>query len=361
MAIAFPVEWAAPLGIVAAAVALGWLVRPLVVRLLGAMTRRTESVLDDLALAVVRAHLPLWFLLAGVSLAAQFAPMAPHLAALAVRLSSVALIVSLSFAAARFGSGALGTWSSRSDGGLGLPSLIQNVLRLGILSFGALLVMSNLGLSITPLLTALGVGSLAVALALQPTLTNLFAGIHISLSRPIRVGDFVQMESGARGFVDDIGWRATRLRELPNNIIVIPNARVAEMIVTNYALPEPEQSALVQVGVAYDSDLDAVERVTCEVAREVLREVPGGVAAFEPFIRYHTLGDSAIQFSVILRVMTFTDRYLVTHEFIKRLRRRYAQEGIEIPFPQRVVHLPPAARPAADGGPERAARSGGAP
>jgi small-conductance mechanosensitive channel len=132
------------------------------------------------------------------------------------------------------------------------------------------------------------------------------------------------------------------------------------MIVTNYALPEPEQAALVQVGVAYGSDLEQVERVTCEVAREVLREVPGGAAGFDPFIRYHTFGDSAIQFTVILRVLSFTDRFLVTHEFIKRLRRRYADAGIEIPFPQRVVHQPRAERLAAGPGPVPAARSGSA-
>jgi small-conductance mechanosensitive channel len=356
----FPVEWMAPLAILAAGAALGWLARPALGRLLGALTRRSATDLDDLALAVARTHVPIWFLLGGVSLAAQFAPIPPHLASLAGRLCSVALILSLSFAAARLGAGSLGRWADRSGGGLGRTSLIQNVLRLAILSFGALLVLSNLGVAITPLLTALGVGSLAVALALQPTLTNLFAGLHISLSRPIRVGDFVEMENGARGFVDDIGWRATRIRELPDNIIVIPNARVAEMIVTNYALPAPEQAALVQVGVAYGSDLDRVERVACAVARDTLRDTDGGVAEFEPFIRYHTFGDSAIQFTVILRVRSFTDRYLVTHEFIKRLRRRFAAEGIEIPFPQRVVHGPEGARASADGGGVAAARGGGA-
>jgi small-conductance mechanosensitive channel len=148
--------------------------------------------------------------------------------------------------------------------------------------------------------------------------------------------------------VADIGWRYTRIRVLPNNLIIVPNARVAEMMVTNYTLPEPEQAALVQVGVAYGADLGAVEQVTSEVAREVLQEVEGGVPGFEPFIRYHTFGDSSINFTVILRVKTFPDRYLVTHEFIKRLKARYRAEGIEIPFPQRVVHPgPPPADPLA--------------
>ncbi|HUK62273.1 MAG TPA: mechanosensitive ion channel domain-containing protein, partial [Dongiaceae bacterium] len=188
-------------------------------------------------------------------------------------------------------------------------------------------------------LTALGVGSLAVALALQPTLSNLFAGFHITLARRIRIGDFVELETGQQGYVADIGWRSTQIRELPNNLVIVPNARLAEVIVRNYSLPADEQSALVQVGVAYDSDLEQVERITVETAREVQRTVTGAVADFEPFIRYHTFADSSINFSVILRVKEFSDRYLVTHEFVKRLQKRYSASGIRIPFPQRVVHV----------------------
>ncbi|HET6372298.1 MAG TPA: mechanosensitive ion channel family protein, partial [Candidatus Polarisedimenticolia bacterium] len=204
--------------------------------------------------------------------------------------------------------------------------------------------------------TALGVGSLAVALALQPTLSNLFAGVHLTVARPVRVGDFIELEGGRKGFVEDIGWRATRVRELPNNLVIVPNAKLAEMVLVNYAMPESEQAALVQVSVSYASDLAHVERVTVEVAREILTEVRGGVAEFEPFIRFHTFGDSSIDFTVILRVRGFTDRFLVVHEFVKRLHSRYGREGIEIPFPQRVLHgvspIPlPAAQAALDARP----------
>jgi small-conductance mechanosensitive channel len=93
--------------------------------------------------------------------------------------------------------------------------------------------------------------------------------------------------------------------------------------------------------VSYDSDLGHVERVTIEVGREVLREVPGGVAEFQPFIRYNAFAESSIQFTVILRAREVVDQYLLRHEFIKRLHARYRAEGIEIPFPQRTVHLSP--------------------
>jgi small-conductance mechanosensitive channel len=160
------------------------------------------------------------------------------------------------------------------------------------------------------------------------------------LARKIRVGDFVELETGQRGYVVDIGWRSTQIRELPNNMVIVPNARIAEIIVKNFALPEAPQAALVQVGVAYGSDLEEVERVTIATAREIQQTVSGADEAFEPFIRFHTFGDSAVSFTVILRVKEFVDRYLVTHEFMKRLHRRYAEVGIEIPFPQRVLHFP---------------------
>ncbi|MCD6490489.1 MAG: mechanosensitive ion channel, partial [Thermodesulfobacterium sp.] len=124
-----------------------------------------------------------------------------------------------------------------------------------------------------------------------------------------------------------------------NNIVIVPNSKLASSIITNYYLPEKELAVLVQVGVSYNSDLENVERVTIEVAKEVMKEVPGGVPNFEPFIRYHTFGDFSINFTVILRAQSYVDRYLVTHEFVKRLHKRYKEEEIEIPFPIRTVYL----------------------
>ena len=126
---------------------------------------------------------------------------------------------------------------------------------------------------------------------------------------------------------------------LPNNVVLIPNNKLAQSIITNYYQPQPELAVLVQVGVHYDSDLEHVEKVTIEVAKEVMREVPGGVPEFEPFIRYHTFGDFSINFTVILRAKEFVDNYLIKHEFIKRLHKRYQKEGIVIPYPIRALNF----------------------
>ena len=95
----------------------------------------------------------------------------------------------------------------------------------------------------------------------------------------------------------------------------------------------------MQVGVAYDSNLEEVERVTLDVAKEVMKEIEGAIPDFEPFIRYHTFGDFSINFTVILRAREYVSQYLIKHEFVKRLHERYRREGIEIPFPIRTVHM----------------------
>lgn len=333
-----PFSWIVVLG----AGLLGVIVRAVTLNRLLRLTGRTESRIDDLLVRGFCGHLPLWFLLGGMAIAVQIAPLDPPLRTMASRIVTAAFTISLTWAAAAFAAGWLRQRVDRSGAEVRTTTLIEYTVRIIVLAIGGLLVLSNLGIAITPLLAALGVGSLAVALALQPTLSNYFAGLHLSIARPIRVGDFVSLETGTQGYILDIGWRATRIRQLSNDIVIVPNGRIVEMVLTNYNMPEPELSVLVPMGVSYGSDLNHVEAVTIEVARSVLREVEGGVHEFDPFIRYNAFGDSSIDFTVILRGRQFVDRYLLTHEFMKRLHERYAKEGIEIPFPQRVVHVDPA-------------------
>jgi small-conductance mechanosensitive channel len=204
---------------------------------------------------------------------------------------------------------------------------------------GGMLILDNLGVSLTPLLTTLGIGSLAVAIALQDTLGNFFASLHIKADRPIEIGQFVRLESGDEGYVDRIGWRSTRIKMLPNKTAVVPNSKLVQSMIINYDLPDSELAVLVNVGVHYNSDLQTVEKITCEVAGEIMQTVTGGVPSFEPFIRYHTFNQSSIDFTVILRARRFVDSYLIKHEFMKRLQQRYREESIVIPFPIRTVYV----------------------
>ncbi len=232
----------------------------------------------------------------------------------------------------------IAVYAKGADSALPVTSLTQNVSRIVIFCIGILIVLSSLGISITPILATLGVGGLAVALALQETLSNLFSGLTITAARQIRIGDYIKLESGEEGYVTDINWRTTQIKMLPNNIVLVPNSKLAQAIVVNYCIPDKEMSVTVDVGVHYHSDLEKVEKVTSEVAKEVMQEVTGGVPGFEPFIRYNTFGDFSIQFTVILRAKEFVDQYLIKHEFIKRLHARYQKEGIVIPYPIQAIN-----------------------
>jgi small-conductance mechanosensitive channel len=216
---------------------------------------------------------------------------------------------------------------------------LKNIIDVFLIIIAILLILAALNVEITPLIASLGIGGLAVALALQPTIANYFSGLYITADRSIKVGDYIELENGMKGYVENISWRSTKIRTLPNNLVIIPNSKLTDMIVTNYYDPVEEMSIVLQCGVSYSSDLEKVEKVTIEVAKEILSKVEGGVKEFEPFIRYHTFGDSNIEFSIILRVRDFVSKYLITHEFIKALKKRYDKEGIEISFPARNIYM----------------------
>jgi small-conductance mechanosensitive channel len=281
--------------------------------------------------------LPWWLLLVGVWLAAGYWPLTAEVQLLIGRTVFVLGALSVTLAAAAIASQSVDVYGAMLAPALPVSSLTRNLVWTLIAVLGLLVVLNGVGLSITPMLTALGVGGLAVALALQEPLANFFAGLFITLAGQIRVGDYLKLDSGQEGYVVDFSWRSTRLRMLANNLVVVPNAKLAQAIVVNHHLPSADLAVLVEVGVDYASDLRRVERVVTEVGREVMAEVPGGVREFEPFIRYHTFADSSINFTVILRAKEFVDQYLIKHEFVKRLHTRFNCEGIVIPFPIRTI------------------------
>jgi small-conductance mechanosensitive channel len=302
------------------------------------------------AIQIVRRRLPFWSLLIGVWLSTGYWPLTAEGHLLVERAVFVLGAVSVTLAAAAMASQSVESYGTLLAPALPVSSLTRNVAWALIASLGLLVILNGLGLSITPMLTALGVGGLAVALALQEPLANFFAGLFITLAGQIRVGDYIKLDSGQEGYVVDFSWRSTRLRMLANNLVVVPNAKLAQAIVVNHHLPSQDLAVLVDVGVDYASDLSHVERVVMNVGREVMTQVAGGVREFEPFIRYHTFADSSVNFTVILRATEFVDQYLITHEFVKRLHSRFQREGIAIPFPIRTLVYR-----AADEQPDRAA------
>jgi small-conductance mechanosensitive channel len=333
--------WGAQLGwtlvTVAASWVLGHVLGAVVVSRVPRWVPDRQRVLAQSALRVVRKRLPIWSLLIGVWLAAGYWPLTAEGHLLIGRAVFVLGAASVTLAVAAIASQSIDTYGAVIAPALPVTSLTRNIAWSVIAVLGLLVILNGLGLSISPMLTALGVGGLAVALAVQEPLANFFAGLFITLAGQIRVGDYIRLDSGHEGYVVDFSWRSTRLRMLANNLVVVPNSKLAQAILVNHHLPSQDMAVLVEVGVDYASDLGRVERIVTEVGRGVMSDVSGGVPEFQPFIRYHTFGDSSIDFTVILRAREFVDQYLIKHEFIKRLHARFDEEGIVIPFPIRTI------------------------
>jgi small-conductance mechanosensitive channel len=226
--------------------------------------------------------------------------------------------------------------SSALRGALGL---LQGGVRGVIVGMGVLIFLETIGISITPLIASLGIGTFAVALALQDTLANLFAGVYMIAEKPVEAGHFIKLESGEQGHVMRVGWRSTRIRMLSDTMVVVPNSKLAGSVITNFSLPQQQLAVTIEVGVDYTSDLQRVEEVTLEVARELMSQAEGAICDFEPRMRYHTFADSSINFTVWLGARDFVFGIAIKHEFIKRLHNRYRSEEILLPFPTRTVEL----------------------
>ncbi len=218
------------------------------------------------------------------------------------------------------------------------PKLAVKGIYAVIYFIATIVILNYFNVEITPLIATLGIGGIAIGLALQDTLSNFFAGLYIISDKPVNIGDFIELENNTSGYVTDIGWRTTRIKTLRETMVIIPNSKIASSIITNNNLPVPEMSIAIPCGISYHSDLKEAEKVTVEVAKRIQNTVPGAVKGFEPFIRYNQFGDSNINFSVIMKVENFVDKYLITHELIKELKEAYDKKGIEISWPVRKVY-----------------------
>ena len=213
--------------------------------------------------------------------------------------------------------------------------LIRRILVVSIYGITGLVILGALGVSISPFLGGLGITGLAVALALQPTLSNFFAGTYVLSDGAISVGDYIELNGGPAGYVIEVGWRSTKIRTWLNNLVIIPNSVMSDTIVTNYSAPNVAMNVLVTTGVSYDSDLQRVEEVTLEVSRQVIADVPEAVKSMDAYFGFSNFADSNIEFWVFLQARDRFGSFTVTNALIKRLQARFKAEGIEINYPMR--------------------------
>ena len=351
------------LGILALFLVLVWVAHLLLNRVAKRLTRRLRNRLGERLVGAVSGPVLLLILLQGIFLAATAVSVLDPFRSLLSALWSVAVIAFVALVITRSLREVLAWYTRyvvpRGKGPLDrkLVGPLRRFLTLSIYLLAALLILDQLDISITPLIAGLGIGGLAVALALQPTLSNFFAGTYLVSDNVISPGDFIELENGLRGYVTEVGWRSTRLRTPFNNLVVIPNSRLADSILTNYYGPTMEIGVMVEAGVSYESDLAHVERVTLEVAQEVIQELPEAQKDFEPWFGFERFGDSNIDFWVWVQAKDRIGSFKVKTELMKGLHKRFIQEGIEINYPVRKLVFPegdgarpsPAARAKADG------------
>ncbi len=279
-----PMELVWPLVIFALTFLAGMAVRGIVLRTLRAWVGRSKSRPGHILSGALRGPMVIWAVIFAAHTAIQGSALPERYTSLSAKTLLVLWIVSLTLMSMRLAGDMVRHYGDQVPGALPVTTLTQTLAQLAVVVLGIVLVLTSLDFQITPILTALGVGGLAVALALQDTLSNLFSGFYVAVARQIRLGDYIRLNTDEEGYVTDIGWRSTTIQSLNHNVILIPNTKLAQAIVTNFHLPEKRMSASLQVSVGYDSDPDHVERVLLDLARQGAGEIPGMLADPAPSV-----------------------------------------------------------------------------
>ncbi len=219
-----------------------------------------------------------------------------------------------------------------------LIPVIDKIGGILIMIFGAMSVITYLGYDVTFLLAGVGVMGLVIAFAAQDALSNFFSGIALLLDRPFSEGDHITLPTGELCRVDKIGIRSTRLYDtFANDYIVLPNNKLVNDKVVNLTEPDRRTVTSVVVGVAYGSDVAKVERIMLEAARMQSNIVLEKEK--EPVVRFTNFGESALEFKVFVWVDDFMNKWRVAHDIRKEINKRFSEEGIDIPFPQRTIYV----------------------
>lgn len=319
---------------------IAYLIRTLFFAALRKAQSRRPSRPGMILLDSLRGPTHIWNFILAIHFAIQSSALPPKATAMAPQVLKVLFIISLTIMFMRFAGEMVRHYGSQVAGAGAAPvtSLTQNLAELSVLIVGVLVLLNALNVQVTPILTALGVGGLAVALALQDTLSNLFAGFYISVAGQMRLGDYIKLNSGEEGYLSDIGWRSTAIRAGANNMIIVPNAKLAQAIVTNYSLPTKVMGTSLQVMTGFEADPDRVETILLDEAKNAAGAIDGMTDA-APSVVLEPTGDWSLVFTINFQVTEFSKQGNVRHELRKRIIRRFRAEGIEMPYPGRAVYL----------------------
>jgi len=216
-----------------------------------------------------------------------------------------------------------------------LVQFFHSILKIAIFVVAFLVILASWGVEIGPLLAGLGVAGLAIAFALQSTLSNIFGGVSMILDKSIRIGDVVRLDDGTMGEIKKINLRSTKINTFDNEFVIVPNGKLSESNIMNMALPEPKARVVVPFGVAYGSDIDKVKKV---VMKEIVK-CEHYVDDPEPSVKFLEMADSSLNFKAFFYVDSYENRYASLDEANTRIYNALNKAKIGIPFPQMDVHL----------------------
>lgn len=334
------------LGVAAVSTFAAWLTVLVITGFLGLLIRRTRTSLDDLLLAAVARSLFLLLSLVGVYVALTGMNVLDPYQRFINQGFLVLVLVLLVYTLNRVAL-ALLTWyesavAPRTAGPFDQRTIpvVRRIVTVIILVLGGLTIVRALGLDISPVLAGLGIGGLAVALAVQPTLSNLIAGAYAISEGRIGVGDYIRLQDGSEGVVQDIGWRTTKLLTPHATIIVVPNARLADSIVTNYSAGGPGSVTILQCGIGVVGAVSEMQRRVEAAARATLERLPDDLPDAPPVVLFRGLADGRADFEVLLHVQVPASRHRIASTFLEELQARFPTEGVPEDAVRRFAYVP---------------------
>jgi MscS family membrane protein len=327
--------------IVAAFWGLSLLVRYLLTAWVPKLTRISRTDLDDRLLMRITPPVGLLTIFAGIYLAVRSLPL-PDLAQVFISggifIVNVVIFTNIAYRAIdELLSWYAGRVEERTGTGMGkeILFLIRKLCTIFLACAALIVILKHFNYDIVSLVTAMGIGSLAIGLAAKDTLANMISGFTLMIDRPFRVGDRIQMVSGKTGDVLDIGLRSTKIRTPDNTLLIIPNAELCNSTVLNMAYPDLKTMGRITLGVAYDSDMEKVKQVMLETARGIEDVLPEPC----PEVLFLSFGDSALNMSLMFWVGDYTKLFKTTDRINSALMHAFAANDIQIPFPTRKVLL----------------------
>jgi MscS family membrane protein len=313
-------------------------------RIVVRFTKKTKTRIDDLITQKVRKPIFYLIILFGLKLSLMSLSLTEFQQTALNNIIYTLIILLVTFAAVGLADILITEWGKRfaaktkSQIDDALVSLFQRAAKVVIYVLGILYALDVWGVEVGPLMASLGIAGLAIAFALQSTLGNIFGGISLLIDKSVKVGDRIQLETGESGIVVDVGLRSTKIKTWTNDVLVIPNGKLADSQVQNFLLADKEgRKARVDVefGVEYGSDVDHVEKVVVNA----ISKVKNSLKEPKPTADFLEMGDSALLFKAKFWVKDISERYGAKIEANKAVYNALNKENIVIPYPQMDVHI----------------------